>query len=145
VVVIRYALDFSHPERYPLLIQELLELAQDGKMGCVSAIIELIADLYQNGDDCRYIKALGGSLFELKKRAKDGGARVYYFRGRKKEFILCHVECKKEDTANARLINSTFRLLAAYQKGELIYQGAKHEEETSYHQDQRRNTHRRRK
>lgn len=130
MALIRYALDTEHPERHPLLIQELLELAEAGKMSCVTAIIELIADLYKQAEDCRYIKALGGSLFELKKRAKDGGARVYYFRGRKGEFILCHTECKKEDAANARLINSTVDLLLAYRAGKHIYQGQGDDDET---------------
>jgi phage-related protein len=127
MTVIRYALDIEHPQRHPLLIQELLELAESGKMSCVAAIIELIADLYEQSDECRYIKALGGSLFELKKRTKDGGARVYYLRGRKGEFILCHAECKKEDAPERRLINDTARLAILYRQGNPIYQ-EKHKE-----------------
>jgi phage-related protein len=116
-------LDLSHPERQPLLIEDLLELARQGKMACVSAIIEMIADLYQEAEACRYIKALGGSLFELKKRSPAGGARVYFFRGSQAEFILCHAECKKEAAASARLVNSTATLLLAYRKGSKVYQG----------------------
>jgi phage-related protein len=122
VTIIRYALDLPHPERHPLLIQELLELAEAGKMSCVSAIIDLIADLHKQADDCRYIKALGGSLFELKKRAKDGGARVYFFRGHEQEFILCHAECKKEDEPERRLINSTASIAVLYRQGKTVYQ-----------------------
>ncbi len=122
MVALRYALDLPHPERHPLLIQEILELAKDGKMSCVSAIIELIADLHEHGDDYRFIKALGGSLFELKKRAKDGGARVYFFRGREKEFILCHAECKKETEPERRLINDTASIAVLYRQGKDVYQ-----------------------
>jgi phage-related protein len=121
--IIRYALDSSHPQRHPLLIQDLLELARQGKMDCVSALIEVIADLHQEAEACRYIKALGGSLFELKKRSPGGGARVYFFRGSQGEFILCHAECKKEAAASARLINSTAGLLLDYRKGDKVYQG----------------------
>jgi phage-related protein len=122
MAVIRYALELSHPEKHPLLIQDLLGLALAGKMSCVSAIIELITDLYHHGDDCRYTKGLGGSLFELKKRAKDGGARVYYFRGSKKEFILCHAECKRETEPERRFINATAKIVMLHRQGQQVYQ-----------------------
>ena len=98
----------------PLLIEDLLELAYAGKQGCVTGIIKMIADLYEHGESCRYIKALGGALYELKTRTPTGGARVYFFRGANKEFMLCRAECKREKAASLTLLESTAEILEAH-------------------------------
>jgi phage-related protein len=74
----------------------------------------MIADLYQHGERCRYIKALGGALFELKTRTPTGGARVYFFRGFNQEFMLCRAECKREQAASLNLLESTTEILEAH-------------------------------
>jgi hypothetical protein len=50
------------------LIEDLLEMVRDGKQGCVDGVIKMIADLHEHGSECRYLKALGGGLLELKTR-----------------------------------------------------------------------------
>ena len=63
----------------------------------------MCADLHENGMASRYIKRLGGPLYELKKRAADGGARVYFFRFQH-DFVLFHAECKKENEADQNML-----------------------------------------
>jgi hypothetical protein len=115
----------------PLLIEDLLELAYAGKQGCVSGIIKMIADLYVNGEACRYIKALGGALYELKTRTPTGGARVYFFRGAKQEFILCRAECKPEQAASLRLLESTAEILEAHLDDIPVIEGGSYAQETT--------------
>jgi hypothetical protein len=130
--IIRYT---RSPQRLdaknPLLIEDLLELAYEGRQGCVTGIIKMIADLYANSEKCRYIKALGGALFELKTRTPTGGARVYFFRGADQEFMLCRAECKREQTASLRLLESTAEILEAHLEGIPVIEGDPNAQETA--------------
>ena len=105
-----------HPERlgapHPLILEDFLDMAGQGKRTCLRAAIEMCADLNQHGMDSRYIKPLGGPLYELKKRASDGGARVYFFR-LEEEFVLVHAECKTEDAADRALLRDMLRIIKA--------------------------------
>lgn len=67
----------------------------------------MISDLQANGMNSRYKKHLGGPIYELKSRAEEGGARVYFFQISQTEFALCRAECKTEDAASAALLNWT--------------------------------------
>ncbi len=69
-----------HPKRKskePLLYEDLLALNAEGKNLSVSRMITLIGDLRKHGRESRYVKHLGGPLFELKTRTREGGVRVY--------------------------------------------------------------------
>jgi phage-related protein len=114
--------------KHPLLIEDLLKLAYAGRQGCVTGIVKMIADLYEQGESCRYIKALGGALYELKTRTPTGGARVYFFRGAHQEFVLCRAECKREKAASLTLLESTAEILEAHLAGIPVTQGGSHEE-----------------
>nr|WP_255578712.1 type II toxin-antitoxin system RelE/ParE family toxin [Deinococcus sp. RIT780] len=72
----------------------------------------MCADLHQNGMTSRYIKHLGGPLYELKKRASDGGARVYFFRYGE-DFVLVHAECKTQDQADQHLLLDALDVIEA--------------------------------
>jgi hypothetical protein len=126
--IIRYA---RHPQRleakHSLIIEDLLAMAYAGKQACVDAVVKMIADLYQQGEACRYIKALGGSVYELKTRTPAGGARVYFFRGNKAEFILCRAECKRETAASVRLLETVIDVLEAHVAGQNAFEGESHE------------------
>jgi hypothetical protein len=129
--IIRYTRSPHRLEaKNPLLIEDLLELAYAGKQGCVAGIIKMIADLYANGEVCRYIKALGGALYELKTRTPTGGARVYFFRGARQEFVLCRAECKREQAASLRLLESTAEILEAHLDNIPVIEGGSHAQET---------------
>lgn len=105
-----------HPRRpdapRPLIIDDLLRLAHLGQRTCVRAAVDMCQDLHQNGMASRYVKHLGGPLYELKKYASDGGARVYFLR-QDQSFILVHAECKKEDQATQALLSDALDILGA--------------------------------
>ncbi|WP_139322773.1 hypothetical protein [Deinococcus marmoris] len=86
-----------------LIIQDFLKMAGKGQRTCLRAVVEMCADLHQNGRDCRYLKSFGGPVYELKKRASDGGARVYVL-AIGAEFVLVHAECKNENQADQNLL-----------------------------------------
>jgi hypothetical protein len=98
------------------LIEDLVEMVRDGKQGCVDGVVKMIADLHENGSDCRYLKALGGGLLELKTRTPTGGSRVYLFQGSEGEYILCRAECKRETKANTTLLEHTAEEFVKYQE-----------------------------
>ncbi|MDR6221516.1 type II toxin-antitoxin system RelE/ParE family toxin [Deinococcus soli (ex Cha et al. 2016)] len=96
----------------PLLIDDFLAMAHAGKQTCLRAVVEMCADLHENGMASRYIKHLGGPLYELKKRASDGGARVYFFRYGQ-DFVLVHAECKTQDQADQHLLYEALNVIEA--------------------------------
>jgi hypothetical protein len=98
------------------LIEDLLEMVRDGKQGCVDGVVKMIADLHENGSDCRYLKALGGGLLELKTRTPTGGSRVYLFQGSEGEYVLYRAECKRETKANTTLLEHTAEEFVKYQE-----------------------------
>jgi hypothetical protein len=113
------------------LIEDLLEMVRDGKQGCVDGVVKMIADLHENGSDCRYLKALGGGLLELKTRTPTGGSRVYLFQGSGGEYVLCRAECKREAKANTTLLEHTAELFVQHKEAEK----AKVKDETPNKQD----------
>ena len=100
------------------LLTDLLELRKQGQDKCFDKIIRMIEDLRLNGLNCRYIKAFkDSSIFELKDRTPDGGARVYCFRISKSDFAIARAECKKENDADIGLIKWTEEVIKAWQQG----------------------------
>jgi hypothetical protein len=101
----------------PPLIEDMLELNRKGQNKCVTAMIKMIADLRENGTETRYLKHLGGSLYELKTRTPVGGARVYFFIAEGMA-TLCRAECKKENAASKTLLLDTVNFMKEYSKGD---------------------------
>jgi hypothetical protein len=101
----------------PPLIEDMLELNRKGQNKCVTAMIRMIADLREKGNESRYLKHLGGSLYELKTRTPVGGARVYFFIA-DGVAVLCRAECKKENAASKALLLDTVQFMNRYTKGE---------------------------
>jgi phage-related protein len=79
-------------------------------------MINMMDDLRQNGRESRYVKHLGGPLFELKTRTSDGGARVYFFRLNEDCFVLVRAEVKKENEASEPLLSDVLDVIEAVQK-----------------------------
>lgn len=105
-----------HPQRlqapHPLIIEDFLALAYQGKRTCLRTAVEMCADLHRHGMTSRHIKHLGGPLYELKKRAADGGARVYFFR-LGDSCVLVHAECKNENQADPNLLADALDIIEA--------------------------------
>jgi phage-related protein len=106
-----------HPKRKrgkePLLYEDLIALNAEGKNRSVTRIIAMMDDLRENGRESRYVKHLGGPLFELKTRTSDGGARVYFFRLNEDSFVLVRAEVKKENEATETLLTDVLDVIEA--------------------------------
>lgn len=115
-----------HPDRlkakHPLIIEDFLAVARASKRLCLRKMIEMARDLHQHGLDSRYVKPLGGPLYELKDRTPDGGARVYFLRLARTEFILGRAECKKENEADETLLSSLLDVLDAIERNKPVLQ-----------------------
>ncbi len=103
------------------VLTDLLAMRKQSKHRCADKIIRMIEDLRLNGLECRYIKTFkDSSIFELKDRTPDGGARAYCFRVSKDDFAVARAECKKEDAADKSLIRWTEDVIAAWQEGKEV-------------------------
>ena len=103
------------------VLTDLLAMRQQSKHKCADKIIKMIEDLRLNGLECRYIKTFkDSSIFELKDRTPDGGARAYCFRVSKDDFAVARAECKKENAADKTLLRWTENVIAAWQEGEEV-------------------------
>jgi hypothetical protein len=101
------------------VLTDLLELYKQSKRKCADKIIRMIEDLRLYGQECRYIKTFkDSSIFELKDRTPEGGARVYCFRVSRHDFAIARAECKNEDKANLHLIQWTEDVIKAWQQGQ---------------------------
>lgn len=115
------ARDPNAPGQRAYLLTDWLELIHGGRRGCVDAMVRMCEDPHRHGEESRFVKPLGGALLELKTRTPLGGARVYFFRGGRSQFVLCRAECKRETAASADLLNHTASLFAAYRAGRRIF------------------------
>ncbi len=114
---VRLAQSFDTTDEDLPLIRDMSALNRKGQNKCVTAMIRMIADLREHGQESRYVKHLGGSLFELKTRTPVGGARVYFFIA-SKIAVLCRAECKRENAASKTLLLDTVRFMNEYSEGE---------------------------
>lgn len=104
----------------PLIIDDLLALAANDQHEGLSAILEMLTDLHQNGHQSRYVRALKGlPLFELKttrRGGQKGGARVYFFFA-KGEAVIINCEVKKGEEASEAKLVEALEVLVAYNQG----------------------------
>jgi phage-related protein len=104
-------------EEKEALIADLQQLVKQTKQQSVNKIIGMIEDLQEQGMESRFVKHLAGAIHELKARTPEGGARVYLFRYTEKSFVLTRAEVKKENEADAVLINYTASIFKFVQSG----------------------------
>ena len=109
-----------HPDRLdkpnPLVIENLLQLASQGKMNCLTKLIQMNQDLCQFGLRSRYVKHLLDAIYELKDTTKDGGARLYFIRGQHSAYYLFHAECKKENATDDWILGTGLEILEALEQ-----------------------------
>jgi hypothetical protein len=109
--------------RHPLLIENLLEFAQEGHQVAVDACIEMLTDLHLYDFQSRYLKKLVGlPFFELKTRSRGGikgGARVYLFIADDMAFCV-NAEIKPEKEPNAQKLEQAAEIYLAYKNGQAI-------------------------
>ena len=113
-----------HPKRLaelrPLVIEDLLELAEKSKQRCVDKCIQMLSDLHQFGLESRYTKPLFGAVYELKDRTKQGGARVYFVADEENEFFIVHAECKTQDQASRWMLAECAEIVHALEHDQAV-------------------------
>ncbi len=106
------------------IIEQWLELAEAGQQPAINAMVDMVADLRQNGHKSRFIKSLKGlPLLELKTTSRGGekgGARVYFFFAEGKA-VICNCEVKKNTEASETELNEALTMLKAYSNGQTIW------------------------
>jgi hypothetical protein len=123
-----------HPNRLNAprepLLQDLLEMAQEGKQDCVNKVIAMLEDLHLHGltknergaYNCRFIKPFGGAIYELKAgKVGSGAARVYLIRGNDHCAYVTHAECKKRNQANEWMIANSLEIQDALEQGKPVF------------------------
>ena len=111
------ALRQPHRQRHErsAIIEDLLELAQQGQHEAIATIIAMLMDLHQNPlRQCQYAKKLRGlPIWELKSHARGGakgGARVYFFVLNDEAFVT-GAEVKKGVSPSDHKIDEALELL----------------------------------
>lgn len=113
--------------KHPLILEELLALAQTGKQITVATVIAMLEDLHRQGLSSPYLVKLKGSpLWELKPNSRggeQGGSRVYLFLLPTGEAGIVNCEGKEPDakTSQAKLVTA-LRLMKAYKDGIPIFE-----------------------
>ena len=82
-------------------------------------MIDMTRDLRQHGRKSRYVKHLGGPIYELKTRTPQGGARVYFFRTNTESFVLVRAEVKRENNADTTILDDVAEIIHAFEIGNL--------------------------
>ncbi|GGJ39578.1 hypothetical protein [Deinococcus roseus] len=112
-----------HPQQrkgHPLLIEDLLKMAEASKHEAVSACLAMCEDLYLNGSRSRYIRPIQGSpLYELRTQARDqkACARVYFYWRNPEEVVLVHAETTDHDRVSMKLLNGCAAVRSADLQG----------------------------
>lgn len=107
------------------IVDDLLEMAAQGRIDAVRASIEMLTDLHQNGLQCRFLKKMHGVLWELKTRARGGekgGTRVYLFWLNADQVVILHAEVKTGDSPSAEMLNTCARFYTAFRCGKDIFE-----------------------
>jgi hypothetical protein len=107
--------------RHPIIIEDLLEIADGYPQVVVNSMVVMLRDLYQNGRDSRFISKLHDlPLSELKTRSRGGakgGARVYFAFTNQGEAIIINAEVKAGDSPSSTKIEEALRVLLTYKRG----------------------------
>jgi hypothetical protein len=118
-----------HPTRateHPLIIEDLLELAEQGRQDVVNACIEMLSDFFKQGIHSRYCKPLKGLFWELKSRSRGGlkgGSRIYFFwiGSDYQEAGIVHAEYKPEKEPDVTILNSVAEVIQAYRQAKKVW------------------------
>jgi hypothetical protein len=126
VARIRYPFDPDRLDaKHPLLVEDLIQMRREKQLDALLELGKMVAALKALGLDCGFAKKLHSSpIYELKSHSRGGqkgGARAYFFRGGKDDFMICHAECKPDKEANADLLSDTAYILEAYENNIPIF------------------------
>lgn len=112
--------------RHPLIIEEFLELVQNGQTEALGMMITMLSDLHRRGRKSRYLRNLAGTpIWELKSRSRGGakgGSRVYLFLNEHDEAGIVNCEDKASDQANTQKLKVVLQVIKAYKAGIPVFE-----------------------
>jgi hypothetical protein len=102
------------------IIEDLLDLASEGKQEAVNACVTMLEDLHKRGLESRFVKKLAGiNLWELKTRSRGGqkgGARVYFFVTSNEEALVINAEVKDGDAPSKHKLKEALAIIRDYER-----------------------------
>jgi hypothetical protein len=118
-----------HPKRktqHPLVIEDMLELAEAGQQEAVDACVIMLTDFFRQGKDSRYCKVMKGLFWELKSRSRGGfkgGSRVYFFwlGENYQEAAIVRAEYKTEVEPDVAILNDVAEIIEAYRQRKKVW------------------------
>jgi hypothetical protein len=118
--------------KHPKLIEDLLNIAQNGHIQALKAMVEMLEDFHQFGQDSRYAqKFTGYPIWELKTTARGGtkgGARIYFFFIDTSEAVLVNAEIKSGVAPDPNKIKEVLYVYRAVEAGlPVLERSKKHE------------------
>ncbi|MHB0963390.1 MAG: hypothetical protein ACYC5V_09310 [Gemmatimonadaceae bacterium] len=119
-----------HPQRlqarHPIIIEELLALAEGGNPRGASMMIKMLKGLHEYGRNSQYLVKLRSSpIWELKPTSRGGetgGARVYLFLLENGGAGIVNCEIKSGNAPNTESLRVVLEVIAAYQLGVPVFE-----------------------
>jgi len=107
----RYGIQYFHPR-----VKADIESWPDGILASFARIIELLMEF---GPNLRmpYSRAMGGGLFELRPRGREGAGRVFYCFTTGQLAVLLHAYVKKTQEAPAQELRIARRRMKEVRNG----------------------------
>ena len=118
-----------HPSRlnarHPILIEEMLELTENGSWTAVGTLIEMLDDLHRHGQQSRFFRNFKGlTISELKSASRGGskgGSRVYFWVNPQDEAMVVNCEVKQESSASMNKLRVVLEVRSAYEQGIAVW------------------------
>lgn len=119
-----------HPQRmqakHPIIIDELLALAEDGKRRGVAMMIKMMRDLHEQGRNSQYlVKMQSSPIWELKPTSRGGetgGARVYLFLLEDDGAGIVNCEIKPGNAPDMETLRVVLEVIEAYRQGIPVFE-----------------------
>jgi hypothetical protein len=126
-------LGVRHPNRpkakHTRVIEDLLEIANAGRIEALNAIINMLENFHEHGRDSRFVsKFTGLPIWELKTASRGGpkgGSRVYFFFLESGEAVLVNAEVKPGDSPDPAKIKEVLHIYKAIEAGSISPEGRK--------------------
>lgn len=88
-------------------------------------MIRMMRDLYENGDDSRYLSGMKGYSFrELKSQSRGGlkgGTRIYLFITEHNQAGIVNCEVKEGDSPSITKLKTVLKVIEAYKNNQPVF------------------------
>lgn len=112
--------------KHPIIIDELLALADEGNQRGVAMMIKMLKELHERGRNSQYLVKLQSSpIWELKPTSRGGetgGARVYLFLLEGEGAGIVNCEIKSRNAPSTESLRVVLEVVEAYQLGVSVFE-----------------------